>query len=176
MHKTLYVCLLLSCSCGFARSLLADNQAVSHHPQSICVSHVLGAIEDVLFVSPGIKVKSRVDTGAGISSLHVEELNVYQEKGTYYVHFYVIDEGGNRYLMKEKIAGMVGITNTSGIMEKRYMIRQTIILKGKQFKVVINLNDRTHMSFKFIIGRDLLKQGGFLVDISAAGCKIAPDS
>lgn len=155
MRMIVYFCLLIvfSFSEVFASSL-------DEMPQ------VLAAVEDILLFDNGIRLKSRVDTGAEGSSLHAEELTIFHENGEQYAHFYTLDDQGHRYEMKEKIQDIVQVTNTSGIPESRYVIQKNIVLKGKTIVGNVNLKDRSHMNFKFLIGRDLIKSEGFLVNIN----------
>ncbi|HDD46432.1 MAG TPA: hypothetical protein ENG42_03070 [Candidatus Aenigmarchaeota archaeon] len=46
---------------------------------------------------------------------------------------------------------------------KRPIVEAIIELKGKRFKKKVNLQDRSHMRYLAIIGRDILK-GNFIVD------------
>lgn len=47
---------------------------------------------------------------------------------------------------------------------KRPIVRARIEIKGKQFDTEVNLQDRSHMTFPAIIGRNILT-GNFLVDV-----------
>jgi hypothetical protein len=48
---------------------------------------------------------------------------------------------------------------------RRPVVKVTIEIKGKKFKVEANLNDRSHMKYPILIGRNLL-YGNFVVDVS----------
>jgi hypothetical protein len=128
-------------------------------------NQMIGALEKVVFTATDMKITARVDTGAGRSSLHAKHIQLLEENEENYVQFYAVDDLGNRYKMKEKLQYMSEITNTSGIPEKRYVIRTQIVLKNKIYDIDVNLKDRSNMQYKFLIGRDLLKKGGYVVKI-----------
>lgn len=158
------------CSQPFASSLWTGHRQAEwiHLPvKEDKAIPVLSAVEDILLFDNGIRMKSRVDTGAEGSSLHAEEVTVTDEHGQKYAHFYTLDDRGHRYELKEKIHDIVEVTNTSGIPERRYVIEKSVILKGKTIVGKVNLKDRSNMNFKFLIGRDLIKSEGFLVDINS---------
>jgi hypothetical protein len=164
------VLIIFSCNQLSAASLNVDESQLLFPKNSseLCIHQtlVLSETEDMLFTKNGIKVKGRVDTGAESSSLHAEDMMVFEENGQQYVHFYTMDDEGSRFEMKEKIQDVTSVTNTSGIAEKRYVIRTSIVLKGKEIMGNINLKDRSNMSFKFLIGRNLIKDQGFLVNVN----------
>lgn len=137
---------------------------------AICNAHVFSAIEDVLFLKSDFKLRSRVDTGASQSSLHAEDLHIIEENGVTYADFYTVDDAGARYKMKEQVFRTAEITNTSGIAEKRYVIQTQINVHGIVLTTQVNLKDRSNMQFKFLVGRNLIKNGGFIVDINADEC------
>lgn len=161
------VVIIFSFSEVFATSMMSNKpQEVLFDSLVDKTPKILAAIEDVLLLKHGISLKSRVDTGAEGSSLHAEDVQVLQENGVRYAHFYTLDDYGHRYKMKEKIQDIVEVTNTSGIPEKRYVIRTNLVLKGKAMMGNVNLKDRSRMNFKFLIGRDLIQKEGFLVNIN----------
>ncbi|MBW3012272.1 RimK/LysX family protein [Candidatus Woesearchaeota archaeon] len=48
----------------------------------------------------------------------------------------------------------------------RPVIVAKIMLKGKEVESKFTLADRKHMSYKVLIGQNILKEGGFLIDPS----------
>lgn len=49
-------------------------------------------------------------------------------------------------------------------VDKRPVVRATIELRGKKFRIEANLNDRSHMKYPVLIGRNVL-YGNFVVDV-----------
>ncbi|MCC5792822.1 MAG: ATP-dependent zinc protease [Legionellaceae bacterium] len=149
-----------------ATSLAAAAAAEQQSQEVSAETKVLGPVEDIRINRINYQTASRVDTGAKSSSLHAEELYIFSLNGEEYIRFFTVDEQGNRYQLTKKIHDLVEVKNTSGVSEKRYVIREKIELNGREFMVNINLKDRSNMKYKFLMGRDLIKQGEFLVDVA----------
>ena len=82
-----------------------------------------------------------------------------------------VDTGARRCSIDKKLAEQLKlgpvITNrkyrsASGRSE-RPVVEEEITIKGKTMKVKINITDRAHMKYSFLIGREALKNG-FLID------------
>jgi hypothetical protein len=153
---------------GCFLALAASQISVASIENSIFCMHnnqMVGPLEKVVFTAADMQITGRVDTGAGKSSLHAKHIELLEEGDQNYVQFYAVDDLGNRYKMKEKLQYVSEITNTSGIPEKRYVIRTQVVLKNKTYSIDVNLKDRSNMQYKFLIGRDLLKKGGYVVKV-----------
>ncbi|MBI4447500.1 ATP-dependent zinc protease [Candidatus Woesearchaeota archaeon] len=48
--------------------------------------------------------------------------------------------------------------------ERRSMVQTEIEMKGRKLATVFNIADRQHMKYDVLIGYDLLKKEGFLID------------
>ncbi len=56
------------------------------------------------------------------------------------------------------------IKNPSLKMEiRRPVVRAKIVIKGREFETEVNVQDRSHMTFPVIIGRNILS-GNFIID------------
>lgn len=55
------------------------------------------------------------------------------------------------------------VKSASGI-KKRPTIRVTITLKGAKIEEEFTLADRSHMTYKMLLGQNVLKKGNFLID------------
>ena len=133
-----------------------------------CNLNRLSETETVLIADSALNIKGRVDTGAKQSSLHALDVKVIEENNEQYVQFHSLDDSGQFHDMKEKVEYVTQITNTSGVPERRYVIKTRVTIKNKEYIVNVNLKDRSRMHYKFLIGRDLLKQGGYTVDVGAS--------
>ena len=47
---------------------------------------------------------------------------------------------------------------------RRPIVEATINIKGKPFRIGVNIQDRSHMTFPVIIGRDIISLGKFAID------------
>jgi len=103
----------------------------------------------------------------------VEKIEIAgEEKVKTYALF---DTGARRTSVDTKLAGKAKLGPIISIISvrqastknriKRPVVRALIRIKKRTFDVKVNIQDREHMSFPVIIGRDVLA-GNFLVDAS----------
>ena len=64
-----------------------------------------------------------------------------------------------------KVGATQRVSNTSGFVTRRYVIKEKIKMGNIEREVLINLNDRSKMEYKFLIGRNVLL-GRFIVDVA----------
>ncbi|NCB11315.1 MAG: hypothetical protein EOM78_06750, partial [Erysipelotrichia bacterium] len=57
------------------------------------------------------------------------------------------------------------VKSSNGISQKRFFIKTEIVILGKIYISELSLNDRTNMTYPFLLGRDILEQD-FMVDVS----------
>lgn len=101
---------------------------------------IIGLIEEVKI--KGCSILSRVDTGARRCS---------------------IDRVLARNLNLGPILGEKKYRSAHG-KSARVVVEEDIILKGEKLHVLINLADRSNMKYAFLIGREALKEGDFLIE------------
>ncbi len=77
--------------------------------------------------------------------------------------FMTENEQGVSHKVKARIVETSLIRNAQG-SEVRYMVELNIGEPGSEYKVKVNLRDRSKMSYKLLIGRNWL-QGHYLVDV-----------
>ncbi len=106
---------------------------------------VIGLTEkiDVLGGKGHKVVKARIDTGASISS---------------------IDKNFAQSLGVGPVTGFTLIKQAHG-KSQRAIVKLHMKICGKEFKHRCSLADRSHMRYKLLIGRNILKNG-FLIDPS----------
>jgi hypothetical protein len=134
---------------------------------------IIGRIEAVDFPELGLfGITAKIDTGAYTSSLHCYDIR--EEKGILYfkllsapqTEFKVQDQRFTDYTQKN-------IKNSFGEIEKRFVIKTSITIAGKQIKTPISLTNRGTMKYPVLIGRKLLKNR-FIVDVSLVN-HLAPE-
>ncbi|UCC91621.1 MAG: ATP-dependent zinc protease [Candidatus Aenigmatarchaeota archaeon] len=107
----------------------------------------IGLVEKVRIYGNGSSVEAEalVDTGAKMTSIDI------------------------RLAGKAKLGPVVRMFKTRAPITKevdhRPVVTVTIKVKGKKFTVEANLNDRSHMKYPVLLGRNLL-YGNFVVDVS----------
>ena len=101
----------------------------------------------------------------------VEKVKIMGEKTV--ETFALFDTGATRTSVDTMLAGRTKLGPVISVTRIRHaslrgeirrpVVRATIEIKHKLFDVKVNIQDRTHMTFPVIIGRDVLA-GNFIVD------------
>lgn len=130
---------------------------------------VIGPTALVEEMESDFKFAARVDTGATTSSMHVEECKVEDAAGKMdenlgkTIHFKIKNTQGGSEWLKREIAEISTI-KTSEREEVRYKVPITLNVKDVKKRVLVSLNDRSHMTYPVLLGRNFL-QGDFVVDV-----------
>ncbi len=104
-------------------------------------------------------LKGRVDTGATISSLHADSVQVQNGK----VRFLCKHLSPNVLTMD--MADKQLVKSPDGGNEYRPVVELNVAINGKMLQgVMFNLNDRSQMEYPVLIGQNILEKGGFLID------------
>lgn len=141
--------------------------------------HVIGATATVEEVRSDLLFKARVDTGATTSSLHVEEFIIEDEAKRMEdnvgktIRFRMKNQDGESEWLKSRIAE-VSLIKTSVDEEHRYKVLLTLRLYEVKKKVLVTLNDRSHMKYPMLLGRNFLR-GDFIVDVEGRRAKRKPE-
>lgn len=130
---------------------------------------IVGRKESVDFPELGLKgIEAKIDTGAYSTALHAHKIWKEEVNGKQVLHFELLDPGNPQYknmvLTTEKFYRK-NVRSSNGRIEKRYIIKTTLVLGGKRRKTDVSLTNREKMRFPVLIGRKVLKNG-FLVDVS----------
>lgn len=135
------------------------------HSQLLKEKVLIGRIEWVEMPDLKIKHKARIDTGAKTTSLHATNIEEVEQRGELFVKFQTMDVDGKTVELLRKVDSTQKVSNTSGFITKRYVIKEKIKIGNIEREVSVNLNDRTKMDYKFLVGRNLLL-GRFIVDVA----------
>lgn len=120
---------------------------------------ILGSIDKLDFPLLNLQnIESRIDSGATNSSLHCTNIEKIDDN---FVKFKVL--GQNNFI--KPISKVKNVKSSNGISHKRFFIKTEVLILGKIYISELSLNDRSTMTYPFLVGRDILLQG-FLVDIS----------
>ncbi|OOG47852.1 RimK/LysX family protein [Rhodanobacter sp. C01] len=126
----------------------------------------LGWRERLALPQLGINLlKAKLDTGARSSSLHVDTLEEFQRDGVTWLRF-TMHVGRRQPVHMSCEAPALdrrAVTDTGGRRTERWFIRSEVQLAGQRFSTDINLTNRRHMLFPFLLGRSALS-GRFAVD------------
>ncbi len=141
--------------------LISDgNPGISHISKT-----TIGRVEWVRLPQFNLKLEARIDTGARNCSLHSFNEKEKEINGIKYVEFSTLDAKNKEIRLKAKIVKMKTIKSTGGSFQRRYVIKSKVVLGKESKEVFITLNDRSHLEYRFLVGRNLLR-GKFVVDVS----------
>jgi hypothetical protein len=127
---------------------------------------IIGKFERVSFKEFGLNnLKAKIDSGAKTSSLHCSFIHKLPNNK---VSFILLDKDHKKFTSLSKTATIsrIGkVKSSNGKIQKRYFIKTTISLLGKEFLTEFSLTNRGSMKFPVLLGRSLLKNG-FCIDVN----------
>lgn len=126
---------------------------------------IVGRVERVQIDGTEMRVKARIDSGAQTSSIHAENVVEKMIEGEKYVQFESLDDQEKRHVFLKKVIASTVVRSSTGEANSRYVIRMTITMAGREHEINVNLNDRTGLVYRFLVGRNLL-MGNYVVDVS----------
>jgi hypothetical protein len=124
---------------------------------------LLGRRELIDLPALGLRgVVAKVDTGAYTSAIHCDEVRLAPDPATGRPVLHV------RLLDPEHPAtdGQPLAFASNGEVQARYVIRTVVRLYGQDFATEFSLADRSDLKHPVLLGRSLLRQGHFVVDVA----------
>jgi hypothetical protein len=144
----------------FAQAAVAEN---------LQQKNLIGETAKIKVEETGEAYLARIDTGARITSIHAMDLEVEggsndkQDNVGKMVTFTTINEHDKEVRITTKIEEVAKVRNAQGV-EYRYVVELTLIWQGIRKKSLVNLRDRSAMTYKLLIGRNWLSSD-FIVDV-----------
>jgi hypothetical protein len=123
----------------------------------------LGGVETVTEANSGLPFAARVDTGARTCSIHYEAIKIENESKDPLqnlgkkVRILVKNRKGQSKWVEAKIAEYV-VVRTSERSSGRYKVRLPLVCQNVQKEVLVTLNNRQHMRYPLLIGRNFLRE------------------
>ncbi|HUH46773.1 MAG TPA: 30S ribosomal protein S6--L-glutamate ligase [Arenibacter sp.] len=118
-------------------------------------------------------IKARVDSGAKTSSIQANNIKVYTKGAHEWVRFEVNPLQDNRSVNVACRARLIDrrvVKSSSGIAEKRFVIRTPVTLGDHKFDIELTLANRDTMEYRMLLGREALS-GRFVVNPAAGFCQ-----
>lgn len=138
-------------------------------PQKIMV----GSQEWCAFPQLGVPaILARVDSGARTSSIHAFNIQPFNRKGKSWVSFEVHPVQDNRRLMvrcEAPVADYRRVKSSSGVAEKRYVVKTIMRLWDHEFLIELTLANRDSMGYRMLLGREAMV-GRIVVDPELSYC------
>lgn len=128
---------------------------------------IIGWLENVKLEDANVTLKARIDTGAGLASLHADIIDIKKSKDgkTESVVFSVQQDDGKKVVLERPIEDWINIKKKGdkGYI-KRPVVKLLMCLGGKQVRARVNLADRSGFLYPMLIGRNVLKAGDYMID------------
>lgn len=132
----------------------------------------IGPVAEIVEASSGVTLTARVDTGATVSSLHCppDALQITNASAdprqniAKPARIRVENRDGDAAWIQTRIEDYVEVRCSEG-SDYRYRVRLPLRCGRVEKHTIVNLNDRSHMTFRMLLGRDFLA-GSFVVDVS----------
>lgn len=160
--------MVLAGLCLAATFASAQEQVASVTPR-IAEKRIIGPTTIVAEAISALNFKARVDTGAMTSSVHVEEWAIEGESDKMEenigkkIRFRMKNHKGESQWLESRIEE-IGVVRTSEQEEIRYKVQLTLCWNDVKKQVLVTLNDRSHMKYPMLLGRNFL-EGDFVVDV-----------
>ena len=130
---------------------------------------IIGSEEWCEFPQLGIPlIKARVDSGARTSAIHAFNIHPFRKNGSQFVSFEVHPLQNNRRTVircESEVVDRREIKSSSGVSEKRYIIRTKLQLGDRCWDIEVSLANRDSMGFRMLLGREAMEKK-ILVDPS----------
>lgn len=115
-------------------------------------------------------IKARVDSGARTSALHAFNIKSFKRNAATWVSFEVHPLQNNRRTIIRCEARVIDkrvIKSSSGLAEKRYVIRTSLEHNSIAWEIELTLTNRDSMGYRMLLGREAMI-GRILVDPEAS--------
>ena len=122
----------------------------------------------------GLVYDAKIDSGAHTSSVHAKNIETFVKavkdtNGTQdvmFVRFDTEDAQGKKMRLEKMVSRIHQVKSASGV-SSRYFFMDSIWISSKKYEIEINLADRSHLSKKMLLGKNLINQG-YLIDTTKA--------
>lgn len=124
-------------------------------------ARTLGNHASVAFPMFNKEVEGKIDTGATTSSLHATDIRINNGRVSFKCELFSTN------IITLPVEGTQEVHSADFGGDKRPIVRMDVEIDGVPLKgVMFNLNDRSKMDSKLLIGQDVLKAGNFHVDVN----------
>lgn len=131
--------------------------------------HTLGRAEKVDLPDYNLTQQpAKVDTGAYTSSLDCEEAHEVERGGKKVLEFVLLRPTRPGYTGQKHTSTdytYTEITNASGT-QHRYIVFANVVIGGQTHRARFSLSNRAKLRYPVLIGRKLIAQGNYLVDVA----------
>lgn len=152
-----------ACVAAFAISTLSPAMAADQQT-------IMGWVERVYIESIDSNFKAKLDTGATTSSMRADVLKILgsakNEAEPQRVVFQVNNEKGETNTLERKLVRFVKIKMKDGNFQRRPVVEMDFCIAGRHVISEVNLAPRTDFIYPVLVGRNMMHDGGIIVDPS----------
>lgn len=130
---------------------------------------ITGWVEHIYLQDLNGRLKAKLDTGATTSSMRAEVLKVLEpvQKGEQTsILFQIEDADGKITTMQRNLVRWVRIKGKSGNAQRRPVIEMQFCIAGRAVTAEVNLAPRKDFIYPILVGRNMLRIAGIIVDSS----------
>jgi len=140
---------------------------------------ILGFVEWVVMKDSGLRLKSRLDTGAKTSSLHAVNVKPLEKNGKQWVSFQIplgdhedqpsegeLEHDDITLELERPVERTVLIKRKGAPSQRRYVVRMEFCIAGTIHETQFSLTDRGRFSYPVLLGRRFMRDDKILVDSS----------
>lgn len=119
---------------------------------------ILGWVENVFLVDPGIEIKAKLDTGAETSSLDAHIIKKFRKGGKRWVRFSITDrETFEEFVLVRQRVRTIGIVQHEGKNQIRPVVKVEVCVDGATKKIEVSLIERSGFNYPLLLGRSALE-------------------
>lgn len=106
----------------------------------------------------------KIDTGAFTSSMHCHKV-IEEDNLLKCLFFDKEHQNYNKKIIVFKNYTTTKVKSSNGMVQNRYMVKTSVLLFNKKYKIDLTLSTRSEMKYPILIGRKFLSKK-FIVDIN----------
>ena len=133
---------------------------------------ILGWLEWTWLESSGVKIKTKLDTGAKTSSIDATNIKPFERNGDAWVRFTVPlslrtedTDRGQDLKLERRVIKIIKIKDHIRAPASRYVVNMSICINGKMIDTPVSLANRKNFNYPLLLGRSALREN-ILVDSS----------
>ncbi|MDG1714302.1 RimK/LysX family protein [Lacinutrix sp.] len=125
----------------------------------------IGRIDKVDFPTLDLfDIDVKIDTGAFTSSMHCHKV-IEEDNLLKCLFFDKEHQNYNKKIIVFKNYTTTKVKSSNGMVQNRYMVKTSVLLFNKKYKIDLTLSTRSEMKYPILIGRKFLSKK-FIVDIN----------
>jgi len=142
---------------------------------------ILGWVERVHLVEPGVTLKAKLDSGAETSSLDARIIKKFRQGGKRWVRFALTDpDTAEEHILVRERVRTIGVVQHEGTNQVRPTVMLRACIADRLLDIEVSLIDRSEFSYQLLLGRRALRSFA-LIDtgntfLTQPRCKIAQEN